>query len=46
MTVQKRGIPNLTLAGANLLADTTIYVVVIIAVAIVAIKLIEIFNKK
>jgi len=36
----------MTIAGANLLADTTIYVVVIIAVAIVAIKLIEIFNKK
>jgi len=36
----------MTIAGANLLADTTIYVVVIISVAIVAIKLIEIFNKK
>ena len=36
----------MTIAGANLLADTTIYVVVIISVAIVSIKLIEIFNKK
>ena len=36
----------MTIAGANLLADTTIYVVVIIGVVIVAIKLIEIFNKK